>query len=189
MQIYSTKEFGFIELPVEATTGSSIMPQKRNPDVLELIRGNTAKIRACEDEMRWVIAKLPSNYHRDFQYTKEPVIRASKILKQQIKVTNNIIKNFSINNDNIKKAMCDELFATYEVYRKVANGTAFRDAYREVGQNIKDIDVKKLEKDFESIEKSTIKETQESNRDLEALVSKIEDWDVRLKNVKKNLLQ
>ncbi len=189
MQIYSTKEFGFIELPVEATTGSSIMPQKRNPDVLELIRGNTAKVRACEDEMRWVIAKLPSNYHRDFQYTKEPVIRASKILKQQIIITDNIIRNFSINSDKIKEAMCDELFATYEVYRKVASGTAFRDAYMEVGKNIKDtkLDVKELEKDFDSIEQNTIKETQDSSRDLVGLVSKIESWDVRLEKVKENL--
>ncbi len=190
MQIYSTKEFGFIELPVEATTGSSIMPQKRNPDVLELLRGNTAKIRACEDEMRWVIAKLPSNYHRDFQYTKEPVIRASSVIKQQLKITDNIIKNFKINSEMIKLAMCDELFATYEVYRKVSNGMPFRDAYREVGDNIKkaNLDVKELEKDFSSIEDSVFKEVLESSKDLEKIDSDIKKWGVRLEKVRGNLL-
>ena len=191
MLIYSTKEFNFIELPVEITTGSSIMPQKRNPDVLELLRGRTAKIRGAEDEMRWVIAKLPSNYHRDFQYTKEPLIRAVNNLRSILLVASKVISSFEVNKNKLDEAMCDELFATYEVYRKLAEGATFRDAYREVGKVLSDgaFEKKDLEKDFQIIEKTSEKEILMAKKDLLELEKKINLWSSRLEQIKSKLLE
>jgi argininosuccinate lyase len=191
MLIYTTKEFGFFELPPEITTGSSIMPQKRNPDVLELLRGSTAKIRAAEDEMRWVIAKLPSNYHRDFQYTKEPLIRGAENLRAILLIASKVVSSFKVNKEKLKTAMCDELYSTYEVYRKLAQGNTFRDAYREVGKQLEEnkFDRKDLEKDFEPIEKVLNQEIGLAKKEFAKLEQSVALWSSKLAQVKTQLLK
>lgn len=191
MLIYTTREFGFVELPVELTTGSSIMPQKRNPDVLELLRGRTAKLRAAEDEIRWVIAKLPSNYHRDFQYTKEPLIRGADNLKSILEVALKVVANFKLNKEKLNEAMCDELYATYEVYRKLAQGSSFREAYREVGKLLENnkFDRNDLEKDFESIEKCLDRDIITAKKEFLKLEEDVKLWASKLDDMKSKLLK
>lgn len=127
--LFMTKEYGFITLPESFTTGSSIMPQKRNPDIAELLRARASKTRAARVEVEGTVSKLASNYHRDYQYTKEPLVKAIKNVNECIEVATLVFENISINIENISNSMPDEIYATHDVYRQVEEGIAFRDAY------------------------------------------------------------
>ncbi|MCL4131024.1 UNVERIFIED_CONTAM: hypothetical protein GTU68_027009 [Idotea baltica] len=164
--LYNTQEFGFLNLPKSLTTGSSIMPQKHNPDILELLRGNAAKVRGSANELQWVIAKLPSNYHRDFQYSKEPVVRAFNSTLQSLPMLITVTDSLTVNEEKLKNSMTDDLYATYDTYMRVRNGTPFREAYKETANLISEdkLDVSQLKKDFKIIEekaKLEIKECRE----------------------------
>ena len=135
--LYNMPEFGFVSLPKEFCTGSSIMPQKKNPDVLELIRAKYHVVLAEEFKIKNIISNLISGYHRDFQETKEPVMKSIEITKACLKMMILIIKNLKINEKNCKKAMTKELYATEEVYKLVKGGMPFRDAYKKVGLKFK----------------------------------------------------
>lgn len=152
--LYSMDEFSFIMLNEEFTTGSSIMPQKKNPDVLELLRGSAAKVRGASNELQNVISKLPSNYHRDFQYTKEPLIKGVNCTKEALLILNEVVKTFSVNKEKLKEAMTDELYATYDTYNRVKDGAPFREAYLETAKLIKTYKLKvdKLKDEFKVIE-------------------------------------
>lgn len=156
MQLYVTDEFGFISLPLELTTGSSIMPQKRNPDILELLRGRAAKVRGARAELAWVVGKMPSNYHRDFQYTKEPVLKGAENVADSLRMLSQTVSMFTVNEEHLQSAMSDELFATYEAYRQVKDGKPFRDAYRETAKQVTDgtLKIESLLEDFSQIQKS-----------------------------------
>jgi argininosuccinate lyase len=136
--LYSTQEFGFFKIAPAFTTGSSIMPQKRNPDVLELLRAKAAASRSAEDEVRWLVAKLPSNYHRDFQLTKEPVFRSIREVRECLAIFARVAATLRVDAARIAQAMTDDLFATHAVYAEVAKGKAFRDAYAEVGKKVRE---------------------------------------------------
>jgi argininosuccinate lyase len=129
--LYCSEEYGFVTLPASFTTGSSIMPQKRNPDVAELLRARTAAVRGAAQELEWTIGKLPSNYHRDHQYTKEPVSRALAVSSEALSMTVALVKAVEIRPDRAEAVMGAEIFATYEAYRLVASGVPFREAYRQ----------------------------------------------------------
>lgn len=137
LQLFFMKEFGFISLPANLTTGSSIMPQKRNPDVLELLRGTVGRIRGALEEVSWVAGKLPSNYHRDYQLTKEPTLRGLSATRQMIQVLPIVIRGVTFSETALRKALHPDLFATYGVYARVRKGMPFRQAYREVAERIK----------------------------------------------------
>ncbi len=137
MLIFSTAEFGFFRLPESLTTGSSIMPQKRNPDVLELMRAKSAWLRAREYELDCVIDKLPSSYHRDLQLTKEPALRAADEIEQLLDVAERVIATFEIDRDRLASAMRPELFATEAALRLASKGTPFRQAYRDVAGELR----------------------------------------------------
>ncbi|MCA9244044.1 MAG: hypothetical protein KDA32_08830 [Phycisphaerales bacterium] len=126
-----------IGLPDEFTTGSSIMPQKRNPDVLELMRARGAAMRSLETELNWVTAKLPSSYHRDLQLTKRPTLRAANEALGLLDVATRVVLAFTLNHDRLRDAMIPELYATEAAFELVRGGTPFRDAYREVAARIK----------------------------------------------------
>lgn len=130
--LLSTAEFGFFTLPREFTTGSSIMPQKHNPDCLELTRARAAIARAAVYELDALCAKLPSHYHRDFQYTKTPVIRAREAVFPVLKLLPMIINRLQVNRDAIERALDSDLYATYAAFRLVEQGSTFRDAYRTI---------------------------------------------------------
>lgn len=132
--LFTTKEFDFFSLPDEFLTGSSIMPQKKNYDVLELIRANVSVFLGCQFTILSIIKNLPSGYNRDFQLTKEPYLKALKLLLDTIEIANLIVSNLKIHKKRLENACTSELYATDEVYKLVKRGISFREAYRKVGQ-------------------------------------------------------
>lgn len=132
--MFSMPEFGYFNLPEKFCTGSSIMPQKKNPDVLELIRAKSKILHGKLNEILNVIQGMPSGYHRDFQLTKKPMMESFEITKSSLSIMAKIINEIKVNNDNCKKAMTPELFAANEANELVKKGMSFRDAYKKVGE-------------------------------------------------------
>ena len=131
--LFSMKEFNYVELPKEFCTGSSIMPQKKNPDVLELIRAKYSIILGEEMKVKSLIGNLMSGYNRDLQLTKEPLFNSVDITKNCLKMITLVLNGLKINKKNCEEAMTKELFATEEAYKLVKKGMSFRDAYKEIG--------------------------------------------------------
>lgn len=135
--IYTTEHFHFFTLPEELTTGSSLMPQKRNPDVLELLRGRASVLRGRLAALEWVAGKLPSNYHRDLQLTKEPAIRAAFEIDEMLTVARRVVTRFTINVDSLAAGMRPELHAVDAALALVERGMPFRQAYREIAAELR----------------------------------------------------
>jgi argininosuccinate lyase len=133
--LYTLPDFGFFELPDAFLTGSSIMPQKKNPDVLELVRANYHVVLGYEMQVKSLIGNLISGYHRDFQLLKEPVMKSLEILLETISILTLVFENLTVNEEQCKKAMTNELYATEKVYELVKKGMSFREAYRSVMMN------------------------------------------------------
>ena len=134
--LFSMQEFGYFEIPKEFTTGSSIMPQKKNPDVLELVRAKYSIVLGYEFQVKNLISNLISGYHRDFQLIKEPFMKGIDTTKDSLEIMTLVIKGLKINLVNCKKAMTKELYATEKVYDLVKKGKSFREAYKEVKKNL-----------------------------------------------------
>ncbi len=134
LMLFSMSEFGYVGLPTELCTGSSIMPQKKNPDVLELVRAKYHIVLGEEFKLKSLIANLMSGYNRDVQLTKEPVMKSIETTKSCIKIMTLVISKIEINEEKCKKAMTKELFATQEAYKLVKKGMPFREAYQEIGK-------------------------------------------------------
>ena len=131
--LYYTQEFSYISLADEVTTGSSIMPQKRNPDVLELIRGATATVNACLNECLIITNKLPSGFQRDLQRIKAPLFRAIDISIESVEIMSYLITTVEFLPQNIK--IEEDLHAAEEAYKLVLNeGISFRKAYQQIAQ-------------------------------------------------------
>ncbi|HDD57586.1 MAG TPA: argininosuccinate lyase [Thermoplasmatales archaeon] len=130
--LFSSSEFGYFELPKEVCTGSSIMPHKKNPDALELIRAKYHQILSFEFEVKSISGNLISGYHRDLQLTKEPMIRGFDITKSCLKIMGLILDKLRVNTENCEKAMTRELYSVEKVYQLVEKGKPFRDAYTDV---------------------------------------------------------
>ena len=131
--LFSMPEFGFFDLPEHFCTGSSIMPQKKNPDVLEILRGKYHTVKACETEISGLISGLGTGFHRDFQLTKEPAMKGIKTTLDSLEIASLVIKNITVNTDRCKEAMTDEIYATERAYALVKKGIPFREAYRQIG--------------------------------------------------------
>jgi len=130
--LFATSEFGFVSLPAGLTTGSSIMPQKRNPDVFELVRGRTATAQACLFEALGVAAKLPSGYHRDLQLLKAPLFRGIDLAAETLAIMTAALPEVRFHPERI--LVDPAVRATEEAYRLVLEeGIPFREAYRRVG--------------------------------------------------------
>ncbi|MDJ0938610.1 MAG: argininosuccinate lyase [Woeseiaceae bacterium] len=130
--LFYTKEFAFVTLSAETTTGSSIMPQKRNPDVLELLRASSATAQACLDEALMITAKLPSGYQRDLQRLKSPLFRGIDVAIDSVDIMAFVLDGVAFVPANIEPDA--SIHATEEAYRLVTEeGLPFRDAYRKVG--------------------------------------------------------
>ncbi|MEQ9104924.1 MAG: argininosuccinate lyase [Rhodothermales bacterium] len=129
--LFATAEFGFITLPVEYTTGSSIMPQKRNPDVLELARATLHRITAEMQVLIGVPSNLPSGYHRDLQLTKEAVMRAFLRGKDLLDAMDAMLPEIAFNPDKLEAARTPDLYATASALERVSKGVPFRTAYVE----------------------------------------------------------
>ena len=149
--LFSMSELGYVILPDELCTGSSIMPHKNNPDVLELIRAKYHQILAYEFEVKSIIANLISGYNRDLQLTKKPIINGFEITKDALDMVAIVLENLYVNSKECKKAMTEELYATEKAYKLIKKGIPFRDAYKEISKDYKqgykksmsDIEIKK----------------------------------------------
>lgn len=130
--LFTTKEFDFFTLPDSFKTGSSIMPQKKNYDVLELIRGNIGIFNGYQYQIENVVKNLPLGYNRDFQLTKEPYIKGIKLAQETIEVMSMVVENLQTKRDNLENACTAELYATDEALKLVKAGKNFREAYQEV---------------------------------------------------------
>jgi len=134
--LYLNQNFGFISFPAELTTGSSIMPHKKNPDVFELIRSHCNRIKALPNEIMMITTNLPSGYHRDLQLLKEHLFPAFQILKQCIEMAGLMLSNIEIKKDILADEKYKYLFSVEEVNKLVLQGIPFRDAYKKVGMDI-----------------------------------------------------
>jgi len=133
---YSSESYRFFTLDDVVCTGSSIMPQKRNPDVAELIRGKHAEQTGLQLTLQSVAMNLGSGYHRDLQLTKEPVIRAFNITGQSVEMAKLLIESITVNASETEKACSQELFAAEAAYQIVKQeGLSFREAYKKIKEN------------------------------------------------------
>ena len=174
VMFFCTKEAGFFSLPHELTTGSSIMPQKRNPDVVELLRARPSKVRGALAELQSLTAKLPSSYNRDFQYSKEPLFRGAGELKCIVQMAGLVLARFSVNRERLESSMHDELYATYDACREVQKGQPFRDSYRATAEKVKTgtMEVSSLKKDFALPQEESKIAMKSALRDISVLKSK-----------------
>lgn len=136
--LFTTKEFSFFTLPDAFRTGSSIMPQKKNYDVLELVRGNIGIFNGYQNQIENVIKNLPAGYNRDFQLTKEPYIKGVRLAFETIGVMNLVVKDLEIKKENLEAACTHELYATDEALKLVKGGMSFREAYQQVKEQFYD---------------------------------------------------
>jgi len=134
--LFNSQNFGFITLPKECTTGSSIMPHKKNPDVFELIRAKSNKLQALPQQVTIIVNNLPTGYFRDLQVIKEAFLPAFDDLKDCLSMAAYIINKVKVNEHILDNPMYDPMFSVEEVNRLAAAGTPFRDAYKHVGLEI-----------------------------------------------------
>ena len=134
--MFSSQNFGFVKLPDECTTGSSIMPHKKNPDVFELTRAKCNKLQAMPQQIMLIMNNLPSGYFRDLQIIKEIFLPAFEELRDCLQMTTYIISKIQVNEHILDDARYDLMFSVEEVNRRAASGTPFRDAYKQVGLEI-----------------------------------------------------
>lgn len=141
--LYSTKEFNFMDLPEEFCTGSSLMPHKKNPDFLELVRGNTGKVYGNLMSILTTMKGLPLTYNRDMQLDKEPLFSSVEVVETELKIMAKFIKGIKLNTEVIDVALKDEsLYATDLAEFLVYKGVPFKEAHTLVGKLVRDADDK-----------------------------------------------
>lgn len=134
--LYMNQNFGFISFPDELTTGSSIMPHKKNPDVFEIIRGRCNQILALPNDINLLTVNLPSGYHREMQLLKENLFPAFQNLKDCLRMTRLMLENIRIKENILQDEQYKFLFSVEEVNKLVLSGMPFRDAYKKVAADI-----------------------------------------------------
>ena len=134
--LYMGQDFNFISFPDDLTTGSSIMPHKKNPDLFELVRGKCNSLQALPNQLALLTTNLPSGYHRELQLAKGPIIEAIQDLKACIEILLFSLPNIQVSKDITAQEKYDYLFSVDTLNQEVLKGKPFRDAYRELGQAI-----------------------------------------------------
>ena len=134
--LFLNQNFSFVSFPSELTTGSSIMPHKKNPDVFELIRSHCNQIKALPNEIMLMTTNLPSGYHRDLQLLKEHLFPAFRTLKDCIEMAGLMLSHIEVKKDILEDEKYKFLFSVEEVNKLVLQGTPFRDAYKKIGLDI-----------------------------------------------------
>ena len=134
--MFNSQNFGFVKLPAECTTGSSIMPHKKNPDVFELLRAKCNRLQALPNDILLIMNNLPVGYFRDLQIIKELFLPAFESLKECIAMATYIVQRIEVNKDILADSRYDAMFSVEEVNRLATEGMPFRDAYRKVGLDI-----------------------------------------------------
>lgn len=134
--LFMNQNFAFISFPDELTTGSSIMPHKKNPDVFEITRGRCNQLQALPTRIAMLTTNLPSGYHRDFQLLKEDLFPAITSLKDCLAIMTYALQHIQVRKDILEDNKYRYLFSVEEVNREVLRGTPFRDAYQKIGRQI-----------------------------------------------------
>lgn len=137
--LYSMPEFGYFSLPADYCTGSSIMPQKSNPDVLELVRARTMRVLACASAVAGIVQGLPSGYNRDLQETKEPFLDGFHITRSCLRVMASLVKKLKANKKALLAGFTPRVFAADRVLELVVEGMSFRDAYNHVRAHLEEL--------------------------------------------------
>ncbi|AKH96087.1 argininosuccinate lyase [Elizabethkingia anophelis] len=134
--LYMNQNFGFISFPDSLTTGSSIMPHKKNPDVFELVRAKSNRIQSLPNELTLMINNLPSGYHRDWQLTKEIIFPGIETLKDCLQILDFMLQHIVVKDGILNDEKYKYLFSVEAVNREVLNGLPFREAYKKIGLEI-----------------------------------------------------
>ncbi|WP_086475916.1 argininosuccinate lyase [Arenibacter amylolyticus] len=134
--LYMSQNFNFISFPDELTTGSSIMPHKKNPDVFELVRGKCNKLQAVPNQLILITNNLPSGYHRDLQLVKEVIVPAIQDLKACLEILTFSLREIRVNHSILEDPKYDYLFSVDTLNELVLSGVPFRDAYKKMGKEI-----------------------------------------------------
>ncbi len=134
--LFSMPEFGYFRLPEELCSGSSIMPQKRNPDGLELLRAKSSTLSAAATQVKSIIRGLTSGYNRDFQETKEPFLRGLSLAHECLQIARLTVERLEVDEARLRAAFTPDIFATDAALEQVRAGASFRDAYRKVAANL-----------------------------------------------------
>ncbi|KKQ74167.1 MAG: Argininosuccinate lyase [Candidatus Woesebacteria bacterium GW2011_GWB1_38_5b] len=134
--LFTTAEFDFFSLPDSLTTGSSIMPQKKNVDIMELVRARSKIIQHYAYAISDLITAIPSGYNRDTQEIKPLLMKSFDIVQSSLAIATLVVKNMKPKTDNMKKAITKDLYAAHHSYQFVKKGMAFREAYKKVGSNL-----------------------------------------------------
>jgi len=127
--LFSTAEFSFVRIAEKFSTGSSIMPQKRNPDTVEVLRGKLCAYLSLQNQVQGLVSGLPSGYHRAFSLLKRPFFEALDVISDSLKIAAMLASSIAFNESALKRAMTEELFVTERVYDYVKRGVPFREAY------------------------------------------------------------
>lgn len=138
MCLYNSQNFGFVSFPNDFTTGSSIMPHKKNPDVWELVRGKSNLVKALPNQLALLTSNLPSGYHRDLQLLKEQIIPAVNDLKACLEISQLMLDAIKINTGILNDSKYNYVFSVEKVNELVLAGIPFRDAYKQVAQQIEE---------------------------------------------------
>jgi argininosuccinate lyase len=136
LMLFTMPEFGYFTLPDKLCTGSSIMPQKKNPDVIELVRARASRVKACELAVYDLIKGSPSGYNRDLQDAKEPFMEGVAMTRACLRVLAPFIKTIQVNKKALNAGFTPDVFATDRALELVGQGMPFRDAYRQVKENL-----------------------------------------------------
>ena len=131
--MYMSPNYGFIKFPDELTTGSSIMPHKKNPDVWEIMRGNCNRVMACENEISMICSNMPHGYHRDFQLLKDVLFPTLETMHNCLQMADYMLQHIIVKENILDAPIYDYLFTVEEVNRRTLDGMPFRDAYKTVG--------------------------------------------------------
>jgi argininosuccinate lyase len=134
--LFMNANYGFISFPESLTTGSSIMPHKKNPDVWEIVRAKCNRLQSVPNEIALLTTNMTHGYHRDYQLLKDIIFPAIDSFFEVAEMTLLMLENISVNPDILSGALYDHLFTVEEVNRRVLSGTPFRDAYRQVGLEV-----------------------------------------------------
>ncbi|MBQ5638047.1 MAG: argininosuccinate lyase, partial [Alistipes sp.] len=134
--LFMSQNFGFVKLPDNLTTGSSIMPHKKNPDVFEIMRGQCNRLQGLPNEMALMLTNLPVGYHREMQLLKDILFPATVRLKKTLEMADFMLSNLQVNDHILDDERYNYLFTVEDVNRLALSGVPFREAYREVGMQV-----------------------------------------------------
>ena len=172
LMLYTLPEFGYFNLPATFGTGSSIMPNKNNPDLLELMRARAAVVQGKAQAVASIILSAPSGYNRDLQECKEPFLEGFRIARESIRILTRVMEDLEVHVGRLEAAFTSEVFATDRALQLVAEGMPFRDAYHHVKEHLEELEAVNPRQAIAA--KTHLGGT--AGLDFEFLATRVEDW-------------